>query len=174
MDEQRSQEPRHDGAGNRDAVLGALARYRQVERKRSAAKECLVEAATRPGGVGHGGRRREELLERMVRQGVSVELAADAYDIAVDEGVDPAFALEVVRCGIGVVETESPDQEAAPTVESWPGEWIGPSPAPAAARREKLLRTTFRRLRRLLSEHPTPESALIAFADEPDVRACEY
>lgn len=156
----------------RAALLSALRSYRD-ENGDAASVDCLLRAATEPG-LGARGRRREELLERMTRHGIPVDLAADAYDLALEEGVDPAFALELVRCGVGVVELPGEGAEDAPASEAWPEEWLGVAPPPREARRERRLRATFRRLRRLLAEHGTPEAALTAFAEEPDVGACEF
>lgn len=159
-----------------DLVLRALDRYRaQRQGEADDGVECLLtRAAQMAAGAEEPGRRRVELLDRMVEAGVDAELAGTAYDIAVEEGVDPAFALEVVRCGLAVCEPAGEEAADAPAVESYPQEWLEASPPADEARRERRLRSTFRRLRRLLSERQTPEEALVAFVDEPDVGDCGY
>lgn len=121
-------------------------------------------------------RRRIDLVQRLVDSGHAVEYADEIYDIAEDEGLDPAFAFELVLNGIGVRELAPPneDQWLETQVEA-PPEWVAdPDPEPHAAMRERHMRSTFRRLRRLMEEHPSPRAALEAFAREPDVAEVQY
>jgi hypothetical protein len=121
-------------------------------------------------------RRRIDLVAKMVERGHAVEYADEIYDIAEEEGLDPAFAFELVLNGIGVRELAPPadDQWLETQVEA-PPEWVAePDPEPQAAMRERHMRTTFRRLRRLLDEHESPRAALEAFSREPDVAEMRY
>ena len=121
-------------------------------------------------------RRRVELVGRAVEAGHSIEYADQIYDIAEEEGVDPAFAFELVLNGIGVRELSPPndDQWLETQVEA-PPVWVEtPESAPGADARERHLRNTFRRLRSKFDQHGTPKAALEAFANEPDVAEIEY
>ena len=121
-------------------------------------------------------RRRIDLVEKAVEAGHAIEYADQIYDIAEEEGVDPAFAFELVLNGIGVRELSPPneDQWVETQVEA-PPVWVaGPDPQPEAAERERHMRTTFRRLRSMLEEHRDVRAALEAFAREPDVAEIRY
>lgn len=158
----------------REVALTALARYRSDAATRGEAAACLIQHVHRLEEAGGGTRRRSDLVERAVAEwGLSREGAEVAYDLARDEGLDPALAFELLHCGVLV---HGPDH-AEPTMmrqdtvlEEMPPEWIaGPPPAEAEARRERTLRASFRRLRTLFEERGTPEEALVAFTEEPDV-----
>jgi hypothetical protein len=121
-------------------------------------------------------RRRVELVERAVAAGHTREYADLIYDLAEEEGVDPAFAFELVLLGIGVRELSPPNDDnwTESQVEAPPA-WVGEDePAPDAAARERHMRATFRRLRRMFEEHQAPTAALQAFAAEPDVDEVVY
>jgi hypothetical protein len=121
-------------------------------------------------------RRRSDLVEKAVEAGHAVEYADQIYDIAEEEGVDPALAFELVLNGIGVRELSPPneDQWLETQVEAPPG-WVAePDRQPEVAERERHMRSTFRRLRRMLEEHGQPRPALEAFAREPDVAEISY
>ncbi len=159
-----------------DAALSALERYREWAADGGAAEgvECLIRRAhvAEDEAARHG--RRSELIERAVeKDGLDPELAAEVYDIAREEGIEPAFAFELVRCGVAVRDMgETP--EATYTVRGFPS-WLEMPPEPEEeASRERMLRTSFRRLRHLLETRGSPEEALIAFAREPDVGEAEY
>jgi hypothetical protein len=120
-------------------------------------------------------RRRIELVERAVAAGHSVEYADLIYDIAEEERVDPAIAFELVLNGIGVRDLSPPSDDT--WVESQveaPPAWVTQPDASPVAAPERHMRTTFRRLRALFEQHPTPRAALEAFAREPDVAEMKY
>lgn len=171
------------GIGARAArLLTALDHYRAGRRARDggdperefSAAACLLERTNEIEELAGRQRRRIELVERAVDEGwMERELAEEAYDIAREEGLEPAFGLEIVRCGVAVCDEPDSELEATSAVKGHP-EWLAP-PVPAAeADRERRLRLSFRRLRRLLEERPTPEEALRAYAAEPDVEECEF
>lgn len=115
------------------------------------------------------GRRRQEVIGRAVEEGgVERALAEQVYDVALEEGVEPAFALELVRCGVAVggEPEEAPDAE---TIQVGAPPWLVEAPSRGEADRERRLRLSLRRLRGLLETHDTAEDALIAFVREPDV-----
>ncbi len=158
----------------RQAALSALARYRSGAAARGEAAACLEQRARRFQQLAGPERRRSEVVERaMAEAGLARGEAEEAYDLAREEGLDPALALELLHCGVLVRSPGdvAPISQRHDTVlEEMPPEWLrGPPPADEDARRERRLRASFRRLRVLLQERGTPEEALLAFADEPDV-----
>jgi hypothetical protein len=169
-------------------LLAALDRYRSglardggdpeqdashAERDAGAAA-CLLQRTEEIETMAGRQRRRIELVDRAVgEEWMDRELAEEAYDIAREEGLEPAFGLELVRCGVAVCEPPDSDLEATAAVRGHP-EWLEPPVEPEEAVRERRLRTSFRRLRRLLEDRPTPEEALTAYAAEPDVSECGF
>jgi hypothetical protein len=89
-------------AGDEEGTaLEALRNFR--ERSGSAEAECLIGRAEALDKQLPQHRRREELLERAEsEQDMDREIAELVYELALDEGLEPAFAFELVRCGIGV------------------------------------------------------------------------
>jgi hypothetical protein len=121
-------------------------------------------------------RRRVELVQLAAQAGYSREEADQIYDLAEEEGVDPTFAFELVLIGIGVRELAPPDNDQwVETQVEAPPFWVGETePSPDAAARERHMRTTFRRLRRMFEQHVTPLAAVQAFTREPDVADLKY
>lgn len=115
--------------------------------------------------------RRASILEEARRDGMPVDLAELLYDIAWDEGLDPALAFELVRTGLGV----APPPEGIANVAEVPASdrylptWMFPPTPPEDLLRERMLRISFRRLRAILQEESDPDTAFIRFANEPDV-----
>ncbi len=156
------------------AALRALDRYRSGAAARGEAAACLEERAHRLEELAGHERRRSELVERVASEsGLDSAQAELAYDLAREEGVDPALALELLHCGVlvrGPADAEPVTERHDTVLEEKPPEWLqGPPPPEPEARRERRLRASFRRLRTLLRERGTPEEALVAFAEEPDV-----
>lgn len=162
-----------------DAVLAAWTRYRAARACDGGEDEgdgisCLLEHAAEIEDMAAHHRRRIELIERATEEEwMDREMAEEVYDIAREEGLEPAFAFELVRCGVAVCEPEGPEPIATTSVKGRP-EWLSQPVPTEEATRERRLRMSFRRLRSFLEEYETPEEALIAFAQEPDVRACGY
>jgi hypothetical protein len=159
---------------NREAALRALARYRSGAAARGQAAACLEQRARRFQQLDGHERRRSEVVERTVAEaGLERGEAEQAYDLAREEGLDPALALELLCCGVlvrGPADAEPTPQRRDTELEEMPPEWLqGPPPPAEDARRERRLRASFRRLRVLLEQRGTPEEALIAFAEEPDI-----
>jgi hypothetical protein len=167
-----------------EATAGrALAAYRERRRLRRGedtffgSADALL-AAAEAGLDAEGARsRRSEVTGEALEAGMSSELADLLYDIARDEGLDPALAFELVRGGVGVVPPadgllNAPSQ---PTTDKYaPGWVVTPATPPDLMLRERTLRLSFRRLRRLLEAHEAIEEALLAFAREPDVGPTGY
>ncbi len=162
------------GEGARDA----LERYRRGAAERGEAAACLLQRARDLEALAGHGRRRSELVDRAVREsGLEWAEAESVYEMAQEEGLDPALALELLHCRVlvlGPADARPGAAAAATELEATPPEWIAARPPPEAeARRERRLRASFRRLRALLEERGAPEEALLAFAEEPDVGLTE-
>ncbi len=161
-----------------EAARDALERYRRGAAERGEAAACLLGRAQELEAMAGHERRRSELVDRAVRgSGLEWAEAEGVYDLAHEEGLDPALAFELLHCHVLVLGPEDirPTESRAGTeLEDRPPEWIGAPPPPEAeARRERRLRGSFRRLRRLLEERGSPEEALVAFVEEPDVGRVE-
>jgi hypothetical protein len=116
-------------------------------------------------------RRRVEIMEDAAAVGMPEELAALLYDVALEEGLEPALGFELVRTGLGMAPppdglSNAPDQ---PAVDKYLPSWMFPPEPTERLLRERMLRVSFRRLRTILREEPDPEVALRRFAGEPDV-----
>lgn len=120
-------------------------------------------------------RRREHLVERALSAGHSRELADLIYDVAEEEKVDAALVFEVVLSGLGVRDlTEPIGTEGEAQVEAAP-QWLDPgAPAGGAAARERHVRNTVRRIRRLMEGASSTEDAVDRFRREPDVGRVDY
>ncbi len=169
---------RHDTLEKREeSAMHALHEYRERRRRRRAedtyfgSTECLLTS------VEHGLeerellRRRKDLIEEAEAAGMSQDLAERIYEVAREEGIDPALGLELVRTGLGVCPPEEGVSNAPtePTADKYLPEWMFPPLPPDTLLRERMLRFSFRRLRVLLEKHEDVEEAFRAFAAEPDV-----
>src|SRR6185437_3107144 len=98
-----------------------------------------------------------------------------AYDLALEAGLDPGLALELVGCGVCVVELESEPTVAEEAHSSNPPDWVAPPTGPTDVMvLERRLRLTFRRLRTLLEREDDLQRAIEVFASEPDVQAYDF
>ena len=134
---------------------------------------CLRDSVfTAPAG--ERPRRREELVELAVgKLSVARQSAEEIYDIAAEEGLEPAVAFELVRCGIAVCRFDG-EVDDAPVVDTGNPQWLGDTPPPPEAVLERRLRATFRRMRGLLEKTESADAAFDAFVREPDVEDCGY
>ncbi len=115
--------------------------------------------------------RRSSILLDAERDGVPLDLAELLYDIALEEGLDPALAYELVRTGLGV-EPPADGLTTAPTepvADRYLPAWMFPASAPDNVLRERMLRVSFRRIRSLLEDEADPDEAFRQFANQPDV-----
>lgn len=122
-------------------------------------------------------RRREDLIARAVDAGHLHEYANQMYDVAAEEGVDPAIAFEIVLSGVGVRELAPPNNDSwEETQVEAPPVWLTDNhpPPPDDAARERRIRASFRRLRSLTESSATPQEALRTFVSEPDVGEVDY
>lgn len=141
------------------------------ERGLDARREALQQAAEELGG----GRehRREKLMERAEDRGLDRAAAEQAYDIAVEESLEPAFGMALVLEGLSVrlLDGARPDVESTEPNEP---EWVDTPPPADQAERERRLRQTFRRLRSHMEQSDSPGDALRAFAREPDLEPHDF
>jgi hypothetical protein len=160
----------------------ALAAYQERRRRRRAgdtyfgSAECLLEHVERGLAEPEKARRLSEIVEEADAAGMSRDLAERLYEVAREEGIDPALGFELVRSGLGVAPppegvSNAPDQ---PVADHYLPEWMFPPTPPDDLLRERMLRFSFRRLKSLLEEYERPADALQAFAREPDVGTFGY
>jgi hypothetical protein len=163
------------------AALAALREFRS--REGNAEVACLLGRAESLDRQLPHERRREELIERAIaEQRLPRAFAEQVFEIARDEGLEPAFAFELVRCGVGVQDLEEQvyhdsgqPSEDGMTMQTPPEELVAGAPTePVAAVRELRLRSSFRRLRRHLESSLSAEDALLAFTAEADVGRLQY
>jgi hypothetical protein len=160
------------------ALLRALERFRSRP-GRGSGVTALLKALDKLEMRG-ASRRREELVSSAVESGDFTRFLAErVYDIADEEGLEPAFAYELVRSQVAVCGPQpgEPVTSDDTLVEGTP-EWIAPEAAMPRVTvelvRERRLRMSFRRLRSHLETCETAEDALAAFVAEPDVGDCGY
>lgn len=166
-----------------EAASRALGAYLERRRRRRSedtyfgSSSCLLAGAEAGTDTREREHRRLEILEEAVQAGMSTELAEQLYDVAREEGLDPALGYELVRCGIGVMPppeglSNAPSQ---PSSDPYTPEWVLDAPIPPdELLRERTLRLSFRRLRALLEQHEDADQAFRAFAQEPDVGVSGY
>lgn len=156
---------------------GVLEAFRERRRRRRADDTFFGSSQVLLAGAESGlddvrlERRRVDIMEDAEEAGMPSELAQLMYGVAIEEGIDPALGLELVRSGLGVAPPEDgvANAPAAPATDKYlPGWMFGAAPTDRMLR-ERMLRVSFRRLRGLLEEHDELDAAFHAFAEEPDV-----
>jgi hypothetical protein len=148
---------------------------REQERPESdaAAGRCLAEGLAQLSDDGVE-RRHEALMEWAEGElQLEREFAEQVYTLAEEEDLEPIYAFHLIRCGVGVIELEVPEQDADDdSTQQTPPEWLsGETVELNDIALERRLRATFRRLRTHLREAPTTAAAVHAFLAEPDVAA---
>lgn len=131
----------------------------------------LIEAADELGGGRE--QRREQLVERAERRGLDRATAEQAYDLAKEVELEPAFGMALVLEGVSVRPLDSAGADVRASEPSEP-EWVDTPPDPTMAARERRLRQTFRRLRSFLEQESGPRAGMSAFAREPDLEPYDY
>lgn len=138
-----------------DGVGGRAERLRQ--------EMALAERAT------GGERRRQEVLQRATSDGeLEQEMAEHVYDIALEESLEPAYALALVRSGLLVQELVPPERSEETTQQD-PPPWLDPSASSDTLKQERRLRASLRRLRAMLHREQDAVKAVEAYLAEPDV-----
>lgn len=151
-------------------------RQRRGEDTYFGSAECLVEHAESGVEASEVERRRSSILKDAERAGMSRDLAEMLYDVAREEGLDPAIGFELVRCGLGVCPPPEGISTAssAPATDKYLPPWMFPASPPDQQMRERTLHMSFRRLRSLLESTHDVDQAFRQFANEPDVGHCGY
>jgi hypothetical protein len=175
-------EGRSTGAEREESAGRALNAYRERRRRRRAedtyfgSADVLLERVEDGWGERERAQRRIEILRQAEEDGMPPGLAEMLYDIAREEGVDPALAYELVRSGLGVIPPREGVSNATsqPTTDKYVPEWLGDAVPPDDLLRERMLRLSFLRLRSLLRQQEDVGEALRAFANEPDVGLMGY
>jgi hypothetical protein len=121
-------------------------------------------------------RRRSEVMDDAQAAGMPHELAELMYDVALEEGLDPGLAFELVRSGLGVCPPLDgmSNESAAPATDKYLPPWMFPASPPDHMMRERTLHLSLRRLRSLLERHHDVDEAFRQFANDPDVGHCGY
>ncbi|MGH7467285.1 MAG: hypothetical protein ACRENP_04795 [Longimicrobiales bacterium] len=150
-------------------------RGRVKERRHPAWQQCLRERARLLEHVPELERRRAHLLKGVAeRSGVRETVLSEAYDLALEEGLDPVLALELVGCGVGVLDLKAPEPVEEVTTAAAPA-WVSPPlAAPDVLALERRMRLTFRRMRGCLEQNQDLEDAIANFCAAPDVDAFSY
>jgi hypothetical protein len=170
-EEEDTLQRRQESAGH---VLNA---YRERRRRRRAedtyfgSAELLLDGAHAELGERDIENRRSEIMTEAEDSGMSRELAELLYDVAEEEGIDPAIGFDLVRSGLGVAPPPGgvSNAPADPMVDRYLPAWMFPAEPTDRMLRERMLRTSFRRLRAMLEEVDEVEDAFRRFASEPDV-----
>jgi hypothetical protein len=117
-----------------------------------------------------GERRRQELLEQATSDGtLDRALAEQVYDLGLEESIEPAYALALIRSGLLVRELVPPER-AQDTAQQDPPPWVAPEePDSEAWKQERRLRASLRRLRAMVDREPDAARAVDAYLAEPDV-----
>lgn len=138
--------------------------------------ECFVDHLEAAGEGAERQRRRSELMSDADEAGMPRDLAELLYDVALEEGLDPGLAFELVRSGLGVCPPPEglTNVSSAPATDKYLPLWMFPAMPPDNLLRERTLHLSFRRLRALLEESHDVEEAFRRFANEPDVGHCGY
>jgi hypothetical protein len=174
---QQPNEPNDTVERREQSAQHVLHAYRERRRRRRdgdtyfGSVDCLTartEAEVEPAELQH---RRSDILEEADEAGMSPELAELLYDVARDEGLDPALAFELVKTGLGVVPPDDglSNAPSVPTTDKYLPPWMFPPTPTDKLLRERMLRVSFRRLLALLEEHEDAAKAFNQFANEPDV-----
>lgn len=117
--------------------------------------------------------RRDRLVERAEERGLDRPTAEQAYDLAREERLEPAYGLALVVEGVSVRPLASPKPDVD-TAEPNEPEWVDAPPEPELAERERRLRQTFRRFRSHLERQSELAEAVATLSRDPDVEAYRY
>lgn len=172
-----SQRPDNSLASKEASASRALEGYRERRRHRRAedtffGSSALLRSVLEDGvPVDELDGRRSSIIEEAAAEGVPLDLAEFLYDIAWEEGLDPAIGFELVRTGLGIAPPIDGVSNAAPApaTDKYLPAWMFPPTPPDQLLRERMLRLSFRRLRSFLEAEEDVDQAFRRFAAEPDV-----
>jgi hypothetical protein len=171
------QEEQPGGAPVFERAEHVLDAYRERRRRRRGedtyfgSLDCLIGRAEEGLDPDELSSRRTEIMAEAEEANMPSTLAGLLYDIARDEGLDPALGFDLVRCGLGVLPPAEglSNAPSEPTSDKYLPDWMFPPTPTDDVLRERMLRLSFRRLRSFLESEGDVRKALSAFAAEPDV-----
>jgi hypothetical protein len=163
--------------GREQTAQHVLRAYRERRRRRRGEDTYFGSSAVFRAAIEEGlseeelDSRRSAILAEARADGMPLELAELLYDVAWEEGLDPAIGFELVRTGLGVAPPPDGISNApeAPAADKYLPPWMFPASEPDHLLRERMLRLSFRRLRSFLEAEENIEEAFRRFASEPDV-----
>ena len=136
-----------------------------VARRAERLRQEIGEAERATGGE----RRRQEVLERATADElIDRETAEEVYDLALEESLEPAYALALVRSGLLVQELVPPERSEDTTQQDTPP-WLEGTETSDEMKQERRLRASLRRLRAMLHRELDAVHAVNAYLAEPDV-----
>ena len=135
-------------------------------------RDCLVRSVA--SLKGDGIERRHESLMALAEGELGLEraFAEQVYLLSEEEQLEPIYAFQLIRCGVGVRELSEPerDLETFAAAQGAPPDWVGDAVVELSdAVLERRLRNTFRRFRAHLESAETPAAAVESFLAETDV-----
>jgi hypothetical protein len=140
-------------------------------RDRAASPAVLLEGLA--GITGDGVERRHEALMDWAETDIGLprDYAEQVYALAEEEGLEPLYALHLIRAGIGVRELEEPEQDMDEAAsQQAPPEWVAEDTVEMEdVALERRLRATFRRFRSHLETMADASAAAVVFLEETDV-----
>ena len=142
---------------------------RDTAERVDAARECLRKSIA---AIGDGPERRHEVLMEWAETelGMEREFAEQVYALSEEEQLEPIYAFQLLRCGIGVRELTPPeaDQDLEMASQQAPPGWVEDETIELDdVALERHLRSSFRRLRGHLERDA--DGGVDAFLAEPDV-----
>ena len=144
--------------------------------EKASGRECLTRSigALKEDGV----ERRHESVMAFAEGELGLEraYAEQVYMLSEEEQLEPIYAFQLIRCGMGVRDLVKPerDTEVYAASQEAPPDWVGEAMVEMSdATLERRLRNTFRRFRACLEDAATPVDAVHSFLAEADVDAVQ-
>jgi hypothetical protein len=142
---------------------------RETAERVEAARDCLRKSIA---AIGDGPERRHEFLMEWAENELEMDraFAEQVYALSEEEQLEPIFAFQLLRCGIGVRELTEPeaDHDLEVAAQQAPPGWVEDETIELDdVALERRLRSSFRRLRAHLERGA--DGGVESFLAEPDV-----
>jgi hypothetical protein len=133
-------------------------------------RSCLEQAVSQLSDDGTE-RRHDALMQLATDLGLERGTAEQIYALSLEEKLEPVYAFELVRCGVGVQDLEPVEQdEDDAAAQQSPPAWVEERGVELEdADIERRLRLSFRRFRTLLETSVDAVAAAQAFVAAPDI-----